>query len=363
MLIATSFSVFTSFGQNLVPNPGFEFFKNCPGGLSESPHEFTVTGWHPGGMGSPDHFHVCSEGEGDVPHNWAGISDAFEGTGYAGIFLWMNDPHDYREYLQCKLIEPLIKDSLYNVSFRYKLSSYSKYAIDRIGLLLSDVVLTARHDNVIKVEPTFSVIRDSALTETTGLWELASTQYKARGGESFLTIGNFFDNGETHSYEIKFRPVQQAMLANSAYYYVDNVRVIPQYIANQEMLTDVLPAFALEQTELNKTYVLKNIQFELNSYKLVPPSFEELAQVAEYLVQHPKAKVQFFGHTDDQGTDGYNLKLSTNRAKSAAGYLTTLGINPNRIEVFGYGEAKPIVKDSSDESRAINRRVEIRFIK
>lgn len=361
-LIAGTIS-FYAFTQNLVPNPGFEYYKNCPGDHSQAAHEFSVTGWGSATRGTPDHFHSCSAGEANVPHNWAGVSEAFEGKGYTGIYLWMNDTNDYREYLQCKLMQPLMKDSIYRISFRYKLSSYSKYAIDRIGLLLTDTVLDEHHDNVLSIMPTLSVIRDSALTDATGLWETASLEYKAKGREQHLTIGNFYDNKETHYYKTKFRPMQQIMLAESAYYYVDDVRVIPDYLIRQQEASELVPEFSLSQTELNKTYILKNIQFEHNSYKLIPPSFEELAQVAEYLIKNPKARVQFFGHTDDQGSDAYNLKLSQNRAKSAAGYLSTLGIKPERIEVFGYGETKPLRADISEDARAVNRRVEIRFIK
>src|SRR5687768_2852373 len=96
--------------QNLIPNPGFEAFSECPGNYSEAAHEFRAEGWRSATMGSPDHFHSCSVGEADVPHNWAGVSEAFEGNGYAGIYLWMNDAsNSYREYLQCKLLQPLIK--------------------------------------------------------------------------------------------------------------------------------------------------------------------------------------------------------------------------------------------------------------
>lgn len=346
--------------QNLVPNPGFEEYQNCPGGHSEAVHEFRVTDWRSATLGTPDHFHSCSTGEANVPHNWAGVSDAYEGKGYAGIYLWMNNDNQYREYLQCELLQPLLKDSVYSIRFQYKLSSYSMYAIDRIGLLLADSVINFKRDKVLRIKPTLSVVRDSALTETTGLWETAAMEYKAKGGEHFLIIGNFFDNQSTHFYEIQFRPLSQLMLANSAYYYIDDVHVIPQYLIREK--ENLLPGFTLPDITLNTTYVLKNIHFDLNSYKLIPPSFDELNQVAIYLTQNPKVRVQLFGHTDDQGSDQYNLRLSQNRAKTAAGYLETLGIRSDRIEVLGYGKRKPLIDEATEEARAINRRVEVRFI-
>jgi OmpA-OmpF porin, OOP family len=198
---------FISYAQNLVPNPSFEMYSSCPGGHSERKEEFRVNGWTTVNAGTPDHFHTCSIGDADVPHNWAGISDPFEGEGYVGIYAWMNSGRDYREYIQCQLTSPMIRDTLYRVSFRYKLSSYSKYSIDRIGLLLSDSAVRFRRDRAPNLQPTFQALQDSALTERTGSWEIGSWEYRAHGSEHFVMIGNFFDDAVTHSYEIKFREV------------------------------------------------------------------------------------------------------------------------------------------------------------
>jgi outer membrane protein OmpA-like peptidoglycan-associated protein len=273
----------------------------------------------------------------------------------------MEGNNQYREYLQCQLLEPLLKDSTYRIEFRYKLSSYSKFSINCIGLLLDDSITSARHDHVLMTEPTLSVVRDSALTKTTGLWEAASLRYKAAGGEKFLTIGNFFDNETTRHYKILSRPISQDMLAKSAYYYIDDVKVLP-FFPSQELPADLLPEFSLTETRLNTTYVLKNILFEFNSYRLVPPSFGELDKVADYLLRNPKVIVQLFGHTDDQGSEKYNLKLSRDRARTAGDYLISVGIGPGRIEVFGYGKSRPLIKSTSEEARSINRRVEVKFI-
>src|SRR5687768_777304 len=76
--------------QNLVPNSSFEEYVNCPGTLSESPAEFNIPHWKGVGIATPDYFHYCSKGEADVPYNWAGVSDAFDGQAFVGLFLYMN---------------------------------------------------------------------------------------------------------------------------------------------------------------------------------------------------------------------------------------------------------------------------------
>ncbi len=349
--------------QNLVPNPSFEEYDACPGDFSQTAHEFRVKHWRSANLGTPDNFNDCSVGEADVPHNWAGVSDPYEGKGYVGIYLWMNKENNYREYLQCMLRSSLLKDSLYEIEFHYKLSSYSKYAIDRIGLMLTDSAINVKHDQVILAQPTLSIIQDSALTKETGYWETARNEYRAEGGEQYVTIGNFFDNQATHQYFIRFSPVQQIMLEKSAYYYIDEVKIVPLFNTQQNQIVEVVSEFNQDQVELDKTYILKNIQFEFDQYVLRPSSFTELDIVAHWLKKNPAAHVVLSGHTDDQGNDIYNLTLSANRAKQVASYLIDHGISPSRIETFGYGKSKPLVQRVTEEAREMNRRVEIKFLK
>jgi len=274
--------------------------------------------------------------------------------------MWMDSDNDYREYLACKLHTPLIADSVYVITFHYKLSSYSMYAIDRIGMVISDTVIRVKHDQAMQFSPTLQTVQDTALTQQTGYWEKAQYEYLARGGEQFITIGNFDDNIRTKHYRIQHRVIQQEMLANSAYYFVDDVRVLAKYTPD----TLVIPVkpFGDERIELNKRYVLENIQFEFNSYKLMQASKDELDKVVFSMKTHPHYKVILSGHTDDVGDDRYNMALSANRAKSAALYLMSQGIASIRIESRGYGKAQPLLSGSSEEIRQKNRRVEIMFI-
>lgn len=346
--------------QNLVPNGSFEEYSSCPGSYTGHAVEFRASSWHPLTTGTPDYFNTCSEGEADVPYNWAGVSDPFDGYGYAGIFTYMTYPKEYREYLHCKLSEPLIKDSVYHVSFRYKLSSYSKYTADRIGALLSDSLKQLGHDRPLKIEPSISFVKDSALTPETGAWELARAEYRAKGNEQFLTIGNFAGNQLTQAYYIRSRPASEPMVAHSAYYYIDDVKVVPGFSA---MPADGAPGFFPEmEPELNTVYVLKNIQFEFDSHSLMPVSYHDLDKVVAYMLEHPDVSVRLMGHTDDVGDDDYNLRLSASRAASAAAYLGSKGVSERRIATSGYGERQPLVPATTDEAREKNRRVEVEFV-
>jgi outer membrane protein OmpA-like peptidoglycan-associated protein len=78
--------------------------------------------------------------------------------------------------------------------------------------------------------------------------------------------------------------------------------------------------------------------------------------------ENPEIIIELSAHTDDKGKHEYNMTLSNNRAKSAADYIISKGIDKNRIRSIGYGESKPLVPNSTDENRAINRRVEFKIL-
>mgnify|MGYP002375310319 FL=1 len=112
-----------------------------------------------------------------------------------------------------------------------------------------------------------------------------------------------------------------------------------------------------------ETYILKNIQFEFDKYELLPVSFPELDRIVRIMNDKPDWHAELSGHTDDVGSEEYNLELSRNRATRVVEYLKSKGIAANRLGQHGYGKQRPLVEGRDDASRFINRRVEIRFLK
>jgi OOP family OmpA-OmpF porin len=74
---------------------------------------------------------------------------------------------------------------------------------------------------------------------------------------------------------------------------------------------------------------------------------------------HPERSVKISGHTDNTGNEAHNLTLSKRRADVVAEYLVNNGIDINRVETFGFGSAKPLLANTTDEERKKNRRVEL----
>ena len=104
---------------------------------------------------------------------------------------------------------------------------------------------------------------------------------------------------------------------------------------------------------------LVNIQFEFNSDGLRPESEEGLAMLAAFLRNHPDLHVELAGHTDNVGSDAYNLTLSESRAQVVLQALVKRGIDANRMTAKGYGATKPIYPNDTEEHRALNRRTEM----
>lgn len=352
-----SFSFSISLAQNLVPNPGFEEYKKCPVTFSTDPLHFGPNFWSSPSQGTPDYYNKCTFGDMDVPRNWAGVSVAHGGMGYAGIYAWSNKKTNYREYIQCKLKEPLKANAKYTIQFFYRLSSYSVYAIDRVGLALSGSEVKINHDKLLDVKPTFTEIKE--IESLTNGWLLASAKVTATGGEQFLVIGNFCSDDSTKNREIENRYGMSPMLSGSAYYYIDDVSVIAE--ATPVVQTpDTLQLVAVPRP--NEVYILKHIYFKYNSVELLQASFPELDLLVSILKKNLGWKIQLTGHTDDQGTDEYNLSLSANRAKSVAQYLKTKGIADNRMQTQGFGKQQPIQPGSDEQTRSRNRRVEVKFL-
>jgi OOP family OmpA-OmpF porin len=110
------------------------------------------------------------------------------------------------------------------------------------------------------------------------------------------------------------------------------------------------------------TWLYKDIQFENNQADLKPGSYGTLDEISTALKAQSGLNIEIQGHTDGKGARSYNLLLSQNRAESVKSYLETMGIDPARMTVRGYGPDRPIASNDSKEGRAKNRRVEIKPI-
>jgi peptidoglycan-associated lipoprotein len=124
----------------------------------------------------------------------------------------------------------------------------------------------------------------------------------------------------------------------------------------------------LDKIELNRIFVMENIYYNYNKSDIRPDAAKELDKLVQLLVDNPEIKIELGSHTDSVDTDDYNQRLSQRRAESAVGYIVQHGISPDRLVAKGYGESKPIARNTNPDGtdnpvgRQKNRRTEFKIL-
>jgi OmpA-OmpF porin, OOP family len=109
-------------------------------------------------------------------------------------------------------------------------------------------------------------------------------------------------------------------------------------------------------------FAMRAVQFDLGRATLKVESFTILDKVARIMKKYPDYNLAIGGHTDNTGSDQFNLDLSERRAKVCYEYLISQGINVSRLSYAGYGSTRPISSNSNETGRYLNRRVEFNLI-
>lgn len=334
----------TALSQNLVRNGGFEDFVECPVKMSNLNRDAEF--WNAPTLGTTDYFNECSRTKLGIPMNFKGKQEAFEGSGYAGLYLFA--PKDYREYIQVPLSETLEKGHRYQLNLSLSLSEKSDGAVMDMGAVFSDKPLsihTKRQLSHAVLESENSKITHVKQFPATGFyddktkWMRLSLEIVGKGFENNLILGNFKSNVGTHYMDFENNSSQAE---DYSYYYVDDVSLV--YVG-----VDYQP---------NEIYVLDHVNFNFDRFDLQPKAKQSLRDVYEYLKRNPKLKVAISGHTDDLGSDQYNDVLSRERANTVAKYLMALGLEKQRISSKGLGNTVPLDTSLTDKARRKNRRVE-----
>ncbi len=103
----------------------------------------------------------------------------------------------------------------------------------------------------------------------------------------------------------------------------------------------------------------ESIEFDNGKAELKPEMYADLNKIVNFMYDNPDFKLRISGHTDSFGSDVFNLQLSKERAKNIHDYIVNFaGVWDDRVEYEGYGSTRPILSGTSDEAKAINRRVE-----
>ncbi|MDA3892630.1 MAG: OmpA family protein [Salinivirgaceae bacterium] len=119
----------------------------------------------------------------------------------------------------------------------------------------------------------------------------------------------------------------------------------------------------LRNIEVGAALILNNIFFATGKSALLPESFNELDKIVDFLNEGTVSLIEISGHTDSEGSDATNEKLSLERAQAVVNYVVSKGIAASKLQAAGYGELKPLDTNQTPEGQSKNRRVEFLVLK
>jgi OmpA-OmpF porin, OOP family len=359
--------------KNLIINPEFDYFYYKPVPViydGKSRIDDWIPYWITPGNYTPDYLSNLRTI--DVLSNYYLFDFPLPAEfNYAGLGLY-REKEAYSEYIQGNLIKSLTKGQKYCIKVSISLPSYSGFSIDRLAFFLSPNPIAIDENNESSFLPQVIL---STLTVDNKRFVTLCDYFVADGGEQFISIGRFTSPDKLNVIKRENIPQSQFGIEESAYYLLDNVDLheiqdtLECYCENSIFQNDTLNInpirnISMTETDLNKlkpgnSVILKNVNFEFNSFVLKPDADTILKKLLTYLSDNPKIGILISGHTDDQGSQDYNLELSINRAKSVYNWLINNGIESGRLKFTGFGKSRPLFKDTDEKSRTLNRRVEV----
>lgn len=207
---------------NLVPNPSFEEYSQCPDPTILNPVPNTTlelaTGWISPNAYSPDYFNSCSANNYGAPSNDFGFQNPRTGEGYAGLITMIET--DSREYIQSELLSYLQSGKKYLVKFFVSASENSPYISNDIGAYFSNEPILSSSLHVFSYIPQISNNSQTNPLTDTGNWVEVSGYFTSNGGEKYITIGNFNNDINTDTTHLN-----QGWNALS-YNFIDDVSVV-----------------------------------------------------------------------------------------------------------------------------------------
>ncbi len=190
---------------------------------------------------------------------------------------------------------------------------------------------------------------------------VTATNNKIDGNEHKNGVkGLLYSNGDTY---------MNLKLGASWYFWRGEKSKICEPFSIREVITEIpVEKIVIDTVYIDKiieraivkreSFVLENVRFRFDKDVLTAQAEIILQNVARVLNKYPEENIEILGHTDNWGSDEYNLNLSHRRAISVKKYLVLQGVASTRLFTAGCGERMPIADNETAEGRAINRRIE-----
>ncbi|TNE54879.1 MAG: T9SS type A sorting domain-containing protein [Bacteroidetes bacterium] len=206
-------------GQNLVPNPSFEEYSNCPDWENQIER---ADNWLNFGN-TPDYFNSCAspiQPSYSTPRNTVGFQTPLHGSSYAGMLSY-EDSTNYKEFIGSLLISPLKKGKKYYVSFNVS-SEVNELGINCVSNGMGIKFSTVPYDqNNMPSLTNDATVFSNAIVDDTSNWVKLSGSFVADSNYSYVIIGNFFDDASINIQSI----VPNNPFCGYAYFFVDDICV------------------------------------------------------------------------------------------------------------------------------------------
>ena len=356
---------------NLVPNSGFED-TNIKKLRSYGQMEEVSKDWFSATEVPADIYGDGAKGDKiAIPTNDYGTQEPAAGLCYAGFRAYSKDPRMQRSYLEVQLPQMLDRDVMYCVSFDISLADLSRYAVNDIGVVVSDRKIEQPNLGDMILQPDVKQKTNKVFEYTEG-WEKFCGTFVGTGQEEYIVIGCFGSRSEMTIDKVK-RPMGLiGSQLNHAYYFIDNVEIIKIKAKSQCVCS------AVDERDMDLVYGSSSVQGEdmtdaekINSsaiyyafLKRTPTGSgkQTVADIATILKANPGMRINIVGHCDDdEASEGkinarYKM-IGKNRGDQIRRMLEAEGVPASQFSVSDVGAQDPANSRDTDISRAQNRRV------
>lgn len=329
--------------QNLVLNPGFEEFTDTSvmrftelnphyGACHMAMNLDNVAHWMPASDGTPDVIYLK---DAQHAHGGRGVGRAL----VSGVHL---------EYLQGMLRRQLQQGEQVFVQMWVSLEFPSSIVPGQLAICF--------HENEYREFGTgvLSGIPDIAWSEQQlpgqhDTWTLLTGTFTAKGGEQYITIGNYKPLRATKT--VRLLPGEVEALVR-----FDDVSVIPLRPPVADSVSEGGAEIAAAVA-----FAPEDVFFQTGDTAILPEHQNTLYKLVRWMLGN-ELRILIEGHTDAIGTPAANLELSRQRAGTVRDFLIKGGISKERIEINGLGEAHPCAENNTEKGRAQNRRVVVTLL-
>lgn len=376
LLLCSLLMAGTLFSQeNLVPNPDFED-ANIRSLKKMGMLDECIEDWTSATEATADLYSTGVKGDkAGVPVNYMGTQTANSGDRYAGFTAYAKDAKKFsRQYLTIKLSDELEEDVTYCISINVSLSDLSKYAVNGIGIYVSDrKVKQGNTGKMIKAE---NVVRhrSNKVMQSMDQWETICGTFVGTGEEEYIVIGCFEADAKLDIQKMKKPKGVTGVQHLAAYYYVDDVSVMaitapsecactPADERTPDLIFTKKNIASEDEMTVEQKVTSSTVYFASLKNTLTGLAQADLDKLAAMLKANPNLRLEVVGHSDmDESQEGElnprYADLGKRRADQVVRYLISKGVSEMRIIPKSKESTQPANPRPTPLAKAQNRRVE-----